>query len=102
MAVQNFESGLASGGTISLEHDVHQHTVETLVPAAITAIKAKGLTGKCLPKTHGEERSTNVSAAVSVGECLGDAEANWYKTDLSAAAVNTTSNVASAPRPGRR
>jgi hypothetical protein len=47
-AVTNFQNGLASGGTMSLEHDVHQQTVKVLVPAAIDAIKAKGLNGECL------------------------------------------------------
>ncbi|KAI0129618.1 hypothetical protein BJ170DRAFT_282431 [Xylariales sp. AK1849] len=61
VAISNFEAGLAAGGTISLEHDVYQNTVTTLVPKAIQDIKAKGL------------------RAVTVGECLGDAPANWYK-----------------------
>jgi peptidoglycan/xylan/chitin deacetylase (PgdA/CDA1 family) len=42
----NFQQGLDAGGTISLEHDVYQTTVETLVPQLIAKIKAKGLTGK--------------------------------------------------------
>ncbi|KAH8666448.1 hypothetical protein BX600DRAFT_461797 [Xylariales sp. PMI_506] len=61
VAINNFASGLGAGGTISLEHDVYQFTVEDLVPAAIADVKAKGLT------------------LVPVGQCLGDPAANWYK-----------------------
>ncbi|KAK6221987.1 hypothetical protein LQW54_001207 [Pestalotiopsis sp. IQ-011] len=62
VAFTNFQNGLASGGTVSLMHDVHAQTVHVLVQEAINAIKAKGLT------------------PVTVGTCLGDASANWYKS----------------------
>jgi|SRR5579871_6667467 len=45
-SVSIFQNGLNSGGTLSLEHDTLQNTVETLAPAMINAIKAKGLRGK--------------------------------------------------------
>jgi peptidoglycan/xylan/chitin deacetylase (PgdA/CDA1 family) len=45
-----FEQGLAAGGTISLEHDVHPTTVDILVPRMISDIKAKGLS--CKSKMH--------------------------------------------------
>lgn len=48
VAFTNFQNGLASGGTISLMHDVHAQTVHVLVQEAINAIKAKGLTRKFL------------------------------------------------------
>lgn len=46
VAATNFENGLASGGTISLMHDVHGQTVHVLVQEAINDIKARGLTCK--------------------------------------------------------
>lgn len=57
-----FQNGIASGGSISLSHDVHQTTGDSLLPAMITAVKNRGL------------------RAVTVGECLGDAAGNWYRT----------------------
>jgi len=60
-AADNFQQGVQNGGTISLEHDVHQHTVDTLAQKIIDITKGAGLN------------------AVTVGECLGDAPANWYK-----------------------
>ncbi|SPO07576.1 related to deacetylase [Cephalotrichum gorgonifer] len=62
VAIANFENGLNAGGSISLAHDVHQTTATHLVPAIVSAIQSRGL------------------RAVTVGECLGDAPANWYRT----------------------
>lgn len=45
-SVNIFQNGLNSGGTLSLSHDTLQNTVNTLAPAMINAIKAKGLRGK--------------------------------------------------------
>lgn len=61
-SVQIFQNGLNSGGTISLSHDVHQTTADTLVSGMINAVRSSG------------------KRAVTVGECLGDAAANWYRT----------------------
>ncbi|KAI1843754.1 hypothetical protein JX265_001048 [Neoarthrinium moseri] len=61
VAVQNFEDGLNAGGSITLMHDVHAQTVHVLVQEAINRIKARGLN------------------PVTVGECLGDNAANWYR-----------------------
>ncbi|KAH6647325.1 hypothetical protein BKA67DRAFT_384114 [Truncatella angustata] len=61
VAFQNFQSGLNAGGTISLMHDVHAQTVHVLIQESINAVKARGLT------------------PVTVGTCLGDAAANWYR-----------------------
>ncbi|KAH8595067.1 hypothetical protein B0O99DRAFT_623107 [Bisporella sp. PMI_857] len=60
-SVRLFEAGLNSGKSLPLSHDVHPNTASTLVPAMIRAIQARGLRG------------------VTVGECLGDASANWYR-----------------------
>lgn len=40
-AVQNFKDGLARGGSITLMHDVHENTIEQLVPAILPLIKNK-------------------------------------------------------------
>ncbi|KXJ90420.1 hypothetical protein Micbo1qcDRAFT_135665, partial [Microdochium bolleyi] len=61
-AVANFRTALDAGGSITLVHDVHQTTVENVLPAIIQIIKEKGL------------------KAVTVGECLGDPKENWYAT----------------------
>lgn len=45
-SVTNFQNGLNSGGTLSLSHDTLVNTVNTLAPAMISAVKAKGLRGK--------------------------------------------------------
>lgn len=47
-SIANFENGLDTGGSISLAHDVHQTTVDYLIPAMIDAVQARGLSGSCL------------------------------------------------------
>jgi len=61
-SVQNFISGIKAGGSISLEHDPVMETVYALVPRLIDVVRSTGL------------------RAVTVGECLGDSPANWYRT----------------------
>lgn len=41
----NFANGIASGGSISLAHDVHQTTAHNLVPRMIEIIQQNGLNG---------------------------------------------------------
>jgi peptidoglycan/xylan/chitin deacetylase (PgdA/CDA1 family) len=59
---EKFRNELNSGGSIILSHDVHEQTVYTLTRAMLEEIRARGL------------------QAVTVGECLGDPEAFWYRT----------------------
>ncbi|KAL2110225.1 hypothetical protein VUR80DRAFT_1446 [Thermomyces stellatus] len=61
-SIDEFESGIAEGRSIVLAHEVHHATAEELVPAMISAVQEAGL------------------EAVTVGECLGDPEDNWYRT----------------------
>lgn len=61
-SVQLFKDGLNAGGSIALAHDVHQPTADTLAAAMVSEVKRRGL------------------RAVTVGECLGDPAANWYRT----------------------
>ncbi|KAF5657066.1 polysaccharide deacetylase family [Fusarium heterosporum] len=61
-ALKLFKDGITKGGSIALFHDVHQNTVRNLIPKVLDAVK----------------RSTRIP--VTVGQCLGDPPANWYKT----------------------
>ncbi|KAL4724806.1 hypothetical protein ACLX1H_008252 [Fusarium chlamydosporum] len=61
-ALKNFKTGITNGGSIALFHDVHVNTVRELMPKVLDAVK----------------RSTRIP--VTVGQCLGDPAANWYKT----------------------
>ncbi|KAF9879486.1 polysaccharide deacetylase [Colletotrichum karsti] len=70
-----FEEGVNKGGSIALAHEVHQNTAEYLVPEFLRIIKEKGLN------------------AVTVGECLGDPEANWYKTKRTSTPTATASKI---------
>ncbi|RBR24675.1 uncharacterized protein FIESC28_02608 [Fusarium coffeatum] len=64
-AAKEFGQGLAAGGSIVLMHDVHKNTVENIVPRIIDAVLESG------------------KKAVTVGECLGDPEVNWYRSSRS-------------------
>ncbi|KAF7161808.1 hypothetical protein CNMCM5623_007273 [Aspergillus felis] len=59
---EKFRNELNAGGNIILSHDVHEQTVHTLTRAMLEEIRARGL------------------QTVTVGECLGDPEAFWYRT----------------------
>ncbi|KAK4167638.1 family 4 putative carbohydrate esterase [Cladorrhinum sp. PSN259] len=65
-AIDTFNSAVANGGPDSsflvLSHDVHENTVEVLVPAMLQTIAERGY------------------RAVPVGECLGDSPSNWYRS----------------------
>ncbi|KAJ5319264.1 uncharacterized protein N7506_011968 [Penicillium brevicompactum] len=56
-----FLDGLDAGGTVVLAHDSHRSTAEILVEDMLGEIEMRGL------------------SAVTIGECLGDAE--WYRTE---------------------
>jgi peptidoglycan/xylan/chitin deacetylase (PgdA/CDA1 family) len=56
-----YNSGLSDGGSIVLMHDVHKNTVQNILPRIIQATLQSG------------------RKAVTVGECLGDPESNWYR-----------------------
>jgi hypothetical protein len=62
VAINTFNAGLAAGGSISLSHDVDAETVQVLAQEMINSLKAAGKT------------------SVTVGTCLGDPAANWYRT----------------------
>ena len=60
-AVENFRSQLNAGGNLALMHDIHWGTNNLILPEVIQIVKNRGL------------------RAVTVGECLGDPVANWYR-----------------------
>ncbi|KAF5655163.1 deacetylase [Fusarium sp. NRRL 25303] len=59
-SLASYYAGLDNGGSIVLMHDVHQNTVQNILPRIIQATLQSG------------------KRAVTVGECLGDPETNWY------------------------
>ncbi|KAM5363987.1 hypothetical protein ACJA88_013255 [Fusarium oxysporum] len=60
-SLASYYAGLNDGGSIVLMHDVHQNTVQNILPRIIQATLQSG------------------KRAVTVGECLGDPETNWYR-----------------------
>jgi len=66
-----------SGGyaSIPLAHDTLPNTVQTLIPAMISALQAAGLT------------------SVPVGQCLGDPQSNWYTTSRTGGSTGGSTGV---------
>ncbi|KAF5023772.1 hypothetical protein F66182_4165 [Fusarium sp. NRRL 66182] len=62
LSIESYTGGLNNGGSIVLMHDVHQNTVQNILPRIIQATRRSG------------------KKAVTVGECLGDPETNWYRS----------------------
>ncbi|KAE8380291.1 hypothetical protein BDV26DRAFT_279654 [Aspergillus bertholletiae] len=58
---EKFINELNAGGSIVLAHDIHEQTVVNLARRMMEQIKARGL------------------KMTTVGECLGEAEAQWYR-----------------------
>lgn len=56
-----FVSGLNNGGSIVLAHDVHDMTVNQLLPRMLAELKRRNI------------------KSVTVGECLGEHPNNWYR-----------------------
>jgi peptidoglycan/xylan/chitin deacetylase (PgdA/CDA1 family) len=75
----NFVNGLNAGGNLVLAHDVHQNTVQQLLPMLINTIRARGL------------------RAVTVGECLGDPASNWYAPARGGSNPGTPTNPPTNP-----
>ncbi|KNG80268.1 putative chitin deacetylase [Aspergillus nomiae NRRL 13137] len=61
ISYEKFVNELNAGGTIVLAHDIHEQTVVNLAQRMLEEISARGF------------RMT------TVGECLGEAEAQWYR-----------------------
>ncbi|KAI5460483.1 polysaccharide deacetylase [Mariannaea sp. PMI_226] len=69
-----FQNDLDEGGSICLMHDVHENTATKLVPEIISIVKDRGL------------------RAVTVGQCLGDPEENWYRTSRGSSGASSGSS----------
>lgn len=71
----------ASTSLLSIAHDIHYTTVYTLVEAMLKTLTTKGFT------------------AVTVGECMGDPKANWYRGSgvppVSSTSSSSTTSVTS-------
>ncbi|KAI1845567.1 hypothetical protein JX265_011677 [Neoarthrinium moseri] len=63
-AIDRFDEDLDDGGSIALCHDIKYYTAHKLVPHMISELKRRELKG------------------VTVGQCLGDPEENWYRPVL--------------------
>lgn len=63
-AMRRFDADLDKGGSVVLSHGSEQYTANKLVPHMIAELKKRGLQGATL------------------GECLGDPEANWHQQTL--------------------
>jgi peptidoglycan/xylan/chitin deacetylase (PgdA/CDA1 family) len=74
LSIQWYEGNQTAGGTLSLNHDPYQPTAETFLPAILSYLSSKGL------------------QSVTVGECLGDDPANWYRGG-SVSTTNTTTTT---------
>lgn len=91
-----YYTGLNNGGSIVLMHDVHQNTVENILPLIIRATLQSGRRGQ-YSTIELNVLCLIIVLAVTVGECLGDPETNWYRTEGSQTAVWNSSDSQSAP-----
>ncbi|OJD37641.1 carbohydrate esterase family 4 protein [Diplodia corticola] len=82
-AKDNFSNALsgkdaASNDFLAIAHDIHQQTAQNLTEFMLQTLQAAGYT------------------AVTVGECLGDDEANWYRSSSGSVFTSATSAVPTA------
>ncbi|KAF2738185.1 glycoside hydrolase/deacetylase [Polyplosphaeria fusca] len=80
-----FQGNITAGGAtpakndwLSISHDIHQQTAYNLTDFMLSTITKLGY------------------KAVTVGECLGDPEANWYRSSSGAAPTTTASATGTA------
>ena len=95
-AQNNFSAKVEAQGTspntndfLVIAHDIHQNTASTLVPYMLEKIKSKGYRGmppsllalsiiERFPMGYGLIFFRFL--AVTVGDCMGDPVANWYRS----------------------
>jgi len=82
LSIQWYEGNQTAGGTLSLNHDPYQPTAETFLPAILSYLSGKGL------------------QSVTVGECLGDDPANWYRGGSVTTTTNTTTGTTTGSTTG--
>ncbi|KAK7535987.1 chitin binding protein [Phyllosticta citribraziliensis] len=83
-AKDNFDKGLAGGSPstseyLAIAHDIHEQTVRNLTEYMLIQLTNQGY------------------RAVSVGECLGDPKANWYRSSSGSVFTSATGPVTAAP-----
>jgi len=74
-----YKGNQTNGGTMSLNHDVYEPTADVFVPAIIEYLASKNL------------------KSVTVGECIGDDEANWYKSGTASSSSSAPSQSSTPP-----
>ena len=75
---EKFRAELNAGGTIVLSHDVHEQTVYSLTRMMLEEIFARGLQRMSSPGSSCLVMIL-MDTAVTVGDCLGDPQENWYR-----------------------
>lgn len=79
---KGIDSALPNGDQLAIAHDIHELTARNLTPYMLKYVYDNGFT------------------AVTVGECMGDPEANWYRASTPAPPTSSsTSASSSAPVP---
>lgn len=82
----NAISSTTSGGWLVLAHSVHETTVSLLAQHMIDSARARGYRRKYRSQAWGSARMLIrymiTTIVVTVGECMGDPPANWYRTAL--------------------
>ncbi|EQL00865.1 polysaccharide deacetylase family protein [Ophiocordyceps sinensis CO18] len=82
VAFENFKREFDKGGTISLMHDVHNTTVNQLIPNVVKFL------------------ATSNRKSMTVGECLGDPKENWYRAGGRGTGKAPAAAPAAAPKAG--
>ena len=75
---EKFRAELNAGGTIVLSHDVHEQTVYSLTRMMLEEIFERGLQRMSSPSSSCLVMIL-MDTAVTVGDCLGDPQENWYR-----------------------
>ena len=75
---EKFRAELNAGGTIVLSHDVHEQTVYSLTRMMLEEIFERGLQRMSSPGSSCLVMIL-MDTAVTVGDCLGDPQENWYR-----------------------
>lgn len=81
-------SAAIAGGSpsfLSIAHDIHQITTTNLVPFMVTSLRNANYRCRLLSILPCHSfflyvANNNLIAVVTLGECLGDPRANWYRT----------------------
>lgn len=64
---------------LSIAHDIHDVTVNDLMPFMLGALSNAGYRCRLFPLPMSISYVTDFIAVVPLGECLGDPAVNWYR-----------------------